>query len=100
MYVSIDEQCTIQRMDVPVSALRAHLAEWLERARSGEEVVVTDRGIPVARLVGIESTDVIERLTREGVISPPASTIRSKQTGRARIRPKGSVSDLVAEQRR
>jgi prevent-host-death family protein len=100
MYVSVDRQCTIRQMDVAVSALRAHLADWLERARSGEEVVVTDRGVPVARLVGIESSDVIERLTREGVISPPVSAVRSKQTGRARIRPKGSVSDLVAEQRR
>jgi hypothetical protein len=43
---------------------------------------------------------MIERLTREGVISPPQSTARTKMTGRARIRPKGSVSDLVAEQRR
>jgi hypothetical protein len=42
----------------------------------------------------------IERLTREGVLSPPLSTVRSKQTGRSRIRPNGSVSDLIAELRR
>jgi prevent-host-death family protein len=34
-----------------VSDLRAHLSEWLERAREGEEVVVTERGVPVARLL-------------------------------------------------
>jgi len=45
--------CTISDMDVAVSDLRAHLSEWLERARDGEEVVVTERGIPVARLLGI-----------------------------------------------
>jgi len=41
-------------MDVAVSALRAELADWIERARGGEEVVATDRGTPVARLVAID----------------------------------------------
>jgi prevent-host-death family protein len=43
-------------MDVPVTELRAHLSEWLDRVRSGDEVVVTDRGIPVARLLGMSAT--------------------------------------------
>src|ERR1039458_8019004 len=38
-------------MDVAISTLRAELSTWIERARSGEEVVVTDRGTPVARLL-------------------------------------------------
>ena len=45
-----------------VSDLRAHLSEWLERARGGEEVVVTDRGVPVARLLGITAASILERL--------------------------------------
>ena len=39
-------------MDVPIAELRDHLVEWLERVRSEAEVVVTDCGIPLARLVG------------------------------------------------
>jgi prevent-host-death family protein len=39
-----------QYMDVSVSALRAELKQWVERARDGEDVVVTERGIPVAGL--------------------------------------------------
>jgi len=35
------------------SDLRAHLSEWLERARGREAVVVTARGVPVARLFGL-----------------------------------------------
>jgi len=46
--------CTLSVMDVAVSALRAELADWIERARGGEEVVATDRGTPVARLVAID----------------------------------------------
>ena len=30
-------------MDVPVTELRAHLSDWLDRVRAGEEIVVTDR---------------------------------------------------------
>jgi len=60
-------------MDVAVSELRANLRDWLERAREGNEVVVTERGIPVARLLGIETTPLLDRLTAEGVIGRPTT---------------------------
>jgi prevent-host-death family protein len=87
-------------MDVAVSELRAHLSEWLERARAGEDVVVTERGTPVARLVGVSSATTLERLTNEGVISRAAVPTRPPATGRRRVTAERSVSDLVAEQRR
>ena len=52
-------------VDVPVSALRAELADWIERVRRGEEVVVTDRGTPVARLIAVDTAPMLERLTRD-----------------------------------
>lgn len=87
-------------MDVPVSDLRAHLSEWLERARDGEEVVVTDRGVPVARLLGINATATIERLAAEGVIGRPERAKRTTATGRSRPRPRHPLSALVGDQRR
>ena len=87
-------------MDVAVSVLRSHFREWLGRAKAGEDVVVTDRGVPIARLVGMESTDLIERLTRDGVISKPISPVRTRASGRKKVKAKGLVSDLVSEQRR
>jgi len=86
-------------MDVGVSELRAHLSEWLERAREGQEVVVTDRGLPVARLVGIEATTLLERLTAEGVIARPHQSKRPTAAGRSRPRARRSVADVVSEQR-
>ncbi|WP_435737115.1 type II toxin-antitoxin system prevent-host-death family antitoxin [Cellulosimicrobium sp. PMB13] len=59
-------------MEVPVSALRAELRSWIERARSGEEIVVTERGVPVARLTGVATADLVTELTRDGVLSPPS----------------------------
>jgi prevent-host-death family protein len=87
-------------MDVAVSTLRAHLSDWLERARSGEEVVITDRGVPVARLIGVETTSILEELTERGVIDRPARSQRPKANGRRRARTQGSVAELVSEQRR
>jgi prevent-host-death family protein len=87
-------------MDVAVSELRAHLSEWLEQAREGTEVVVTDRGVPVARLLGIDATDTLERLTVEGIIARPEQAKRPTASGRRRSRARTNVADLISEQRR
>jgi prevent-host-death family protein len=86
-------------MDVAVTDLRAHLSEWLERVRAGDEVVVTDRGVPVARLMGMTATSTLQRLAAEGVIGH-ASAQRPAASGRRRPRPRRPVSGIVSEQRR
>jgi prevent-host-death family protein len=87
-------------MDVAVTDLRAHLSEWLERAREGSEVVITDRGVPVARLLGLATTATLERLAAEGVIGRPAAARRPVAAGRARPRPRQALSSTVSDQRR
>ena len=87
-------------MDVPVSELRANLREWLERAREGDEVVVTERGVPVARLLGIQTAPLLDRLTSEGVIGRPTTPERPAASKRPRPRPRRPVAPLVSEQRR
>lgn len=87
-------------MDVPVTELRAHLSEWLERVRGGEEVIVTDRGVPVARLLGVSATDTLRRLAAEGVIGRDASARRPTASGRERPRARHPVADIVSDQRR
>ena len=87
-------------MEVAISELRAHLSDWLERARGGSEIVVTDRGIPVARLLGVEASETLQRLTAEGLVAPPSSVDRPRAKGRRRAKAAVSVADLVGEQRR
>jgi prevent-host-death family protein len=87
-------------MDVAVSELRAHLSGWLERARSGEEIVITDRGVPVARLIGIESRPKLEQLVQEGVIAGPALVSRPRAAGRSRPAVKRSLAEFVSTDRR
>ena len=86
-------------VDVSVTELRAHLSDWLDRARAGGEVVITDRGIPVARLTAVDSAGALERLTAEGVIGK-ATAPRPVAAGRPRPRPRRPVSDRVSDQRR
>jgi prevent-host-death family protein len=87
-------------MDVAVTELRAHLSEWVERARGGDEIVITDRGVPVARLLGLSAAGTLQRLAAEGVIGRAATAQRPTAAGRARPRPRRPVADIVGEQRR
>jgi prevent-host-death family protein len=87
-------------MDVAVTELRAHLSEWLERARAGDEVVITDRGAPVARLLGIATSTTLDRLTDEGVIARPKAASRPTASGRSRAHPRRPLSEIVDDQRR
>ena len=87
------------RTEVGVRDLKNNLSRYLDRVQDGEEVIVTDRGKPVARLSALDhSTDRLAELIAAGVVRRPKSTTRSRPA--RRIKPKGSVSDLVAEQRR
>ncbi|MGL4174888.1 MAG: type II toxin-antitoxin system Phd/YefM family antitoxin [Dermatophilaceae bacterium] len=87
-------------MDVGVSVLRAEMSQWIQRARAGEEVVVTDRGTPVARLVAVDSAPLLEQLTRDGVIAAPRRIVRPKARSERRVKARRPVSELVGEQRR
>lgn len=87
-------------MDVAVSTLRAELSSWIDRAKAGEEIVVTDRGLPVVRMLAIGSAPMIDRLTREGVLGAPESLERPVARAEDLVEATGSVSDYVSEQRR
>ncbi len=81
-----------------IRELRDHLSRFLERVRAGEELTVTDRGRPVARLVPVDSANTFGRLVAEGLVVPAATRGRSRPT--TRVAADGPVSQLVAEQRR
>lgn len=59
---------------VSISELKARLSEYLAGVRAGEELIVTDRGRPIARITPVNSEvdGRIERLVRTGQVTPPA----------------------------
>lgn len=87
-------------MDVAISELRANLKSYVDRARAGERVVVTERGIPVARLVAVDAEGLLARLEREGVLTRARTAKRPRASERRPVKVKGPVSDLVTEFRR
>ena len=86
-------------VDVAISTFRAELSRWIERARAGEEVVVTDRGLPVVRVVPVDSAPLLDTLVKRGVLSRPQRADRPAAGGAERVRARGPVADLVGEQR-
>jgi len=87
-------------MDVSITAFRAELSGWLERVHGGEEVVITERGTPVARVVPVDTAPLLEQLTRDGVLGRPERADRPAAVGARRVRATGPVTALVSEQRR
>ena len=79
--------------------LHDQLSRYVRHAAEGGEVVVTMRGRRVARLSGIDEPDPLADLRARGLIEEATRPNRERSGGR-RIKADGSVSDLVAEQRR
>ena len=84
-------------MEVGVRELRDHLSRYLDRVREGNELIVTDRGYAIARVVPVGSERVLDRLIAEGLVTPPS---RNKSRVPKPIKTKSTVSDLIGEQRR
>lgn len=79
--------------------LKNNLSRYLDRVQDGEDVIVTERGRPIARLSALDhTTDRLAELIASGVVRPAKRTSRRRPGDR--VTPKGSVSDLVADQRR
>ena len=83
--------------EVGIREFRAQMRHWLGRVRDGEDVVITEHGKPVAKIVQADGRNAIQRLIDQGLISPARRPKR--KLGPPRLKAKGSVSDIVIEQR-
>jgi prevent-host-death family protein len=83
--------------EVGVRELHDRLSEHLDHVQQGADLVVTRRGTPIARLSAITGDDPLQELSRRGLITPPRNP---RQARTARVKPRGPVSELVADQRR
>jgi len=82
--------------EVGVRELHDRLSEYLEKVEQGADLVVTRRGKPIARLSRISGPQPFEELEQRGLVRWPKKPRRIPRP----IESKGSVSDLVGEQRR
>ncbi|MBA3583451.1 MAG: type II toxin-antitoxin system prevent-host-death family antitoxin [Gemmatimonadetes bacterium] len=87
-----------------VSNLKARLSEYLRVVKSGEEVIVTERGRPVARLApldpGVQHEAHLEKLIEAGLVRPPTGKLPEDFWDRPRPKdPEGRSLRAVLEER-
>lgn len=93
-----------EESQVGVGQLKARLSEYLARARAGEEVVITSRGTPIARLAPLVGGEALEghlaRLVRAGVVREPRAALSSSFLDAPRpADPGGRSLEAVLEER-
>jgi prevent-host-death family protein len=86
-------------MEVTFAQFKGSLMEYVNAVKSGEDVVVTHKGAPVARLTGVESTDLLQSLMADGLITPPAEDRAVPRLPQAEAA-KDALSSLLGRLRR
>lgn len=87
-----------------ISTLKARLSEYLRFVRNGEEVIVTDRGSPVARLAPLESAERhdahLRGLIEAGLVRPAEGPLPNDFWERTRPEdPEGRSLGALLEER-
>lgn len=66
-------------MEAGIRELKNNLSRYVRQVRAGSEVVVTDHGQPVARLVSFEGHSAVERMIAEGRITEGQPKIPTRE---------------------
>jgi len=85
-------------MEVGIRELRADLSRLIRRVQEGEEIVVTDRGKPVARIVPTTGSRRLDELIAAGIVTPAPHAGGGPRPEPVEV--EGKLSDLVIEGRR
>ncbi|MDE0572253.1 type II toxin-antitoxin system prevent-host-death family antitoxin [Demequina sp. B12] len=86
-------------MELTVTQLRKELSKALDAAKAGEDVIITERGVPVARLCAVESASLLDKLEADGLITPPAESRAVPRLPEAEAA-KDALSSLLSRLRR
>jgi prevent-host-death family protein len=90
-----------------ITEAKNRLSALLDQVRAGESVLIVDRGVPVARLESVITTDTdssgrLARLERAGAVrsarKPPPTELLSQQPPSAR-RGASAVAALIQDRR-
>ncbi|MPZ54789.1 MAG: type II toxin-antitoxin system prevent-host-death family antitoxin [Acidimicrobiia bacterium] len=88
---------------VAISEIKARLSEYLARVRRGEDLIITDRGRPVARIVPLADVGShIAELERGGQIRRPTRSLDPAflTQPRHRLAERESLLEAVLDERR
>jgi len=88
-----------------VSALKASLREYLARVKAGGEILVTDRGKPIAKLMPLqpgeaETPDELRNLEKAGLVRIGTGKIPDSFWDEPRVKDEHSVARKALRQER
>ena len=88
-----------------ISALKASLSEYLAGVKAGEEIIVTDRGKPIAKLMPLqpgktEMPDELRSLERAGIVRIGTGKIPDFFWDEPRVKDKQSIARMALFQER
>jgi prevent-host-death family protein len=86
---------------------KAHLSDLIRAAGKGQDIIITNRGHPVARLVSVSASapkptiaETLHALAERGEIDPPDTKRKPRLPKPIRLRGGGSIVQTVLDQRR
>jgi prevent-host-death family protein len=88
------EVVTMSRQQVGIRELKSRLSEYVDRARAGETLVITDRGRPVAEIRPLSGRSTLDALIADGL----ATRATPKRPAPSPIEVEGGISDLLGDQ--
>jgi prevent-host-death family protein len=88
-----------------VSDLKARLSEYLKRVKGGAEILITDRGKPVARLIPVSRANIkregLLQMEKEGLIKVGSGKLPKDFWSMPRPEdPNGAVLSALLEERK
>jgi prevent-host-death family protein len=84
-----------------VAKVKARLSEYLARVRAGNEVLITEHGRPVARIVPVSSeSEELAELEREGLVRSGSMKLPKGFLDAPRPKAGASVTEALLEERR
>ncbi|MFN8234135.1 MAG: type II toxin-antitoxin system prevent-host-death family antitoxin [Actinomycetota bacterium] len=86
-------------LEVGIRELRDHLSSWLDEVKDGNELVITERGRAVARIVPVSMPARYQQLIDRGTITP-ASRPRRPASELPKIPVRIGIDELIRDQRR
>ncbi len=86
------------RVEVGVRELKNRLSHFIDLAQVGNEVIVTEHGKPVARIMPVSEADIrMQKLILAGIVTPAIDPGRPRPQGRIIVNK--SMSELIREMR-
>ncbi|MBW6487272.1 MAG: type II toxin-antitoxin system prevent-host-death family antitoxin [Syntrophobacterales bacterium] len=87
-----------------VKDVKNNLSRFLVQVKAGEEILITERGVPIARILKEDYGDksirsALGRLVQRGLIALPGRSIRKDRIRAVEV-PGKPVSEIVIEDRR